>query len=83
MSGPVFKVASDVCTRCSLVNNTSPNFEPGPYDPRLFPFSAEWHPERHTFRPNVAHFMSICMKLVYEQEEVIKVPPPVPDALAG
>ena len=56
----------------SLVNNTSPGFEAGPYSPREFPFAEPWHPERHLFQPNVAHFMSLCMKLIYEQPEVIQ-----------
>ena len=60
----------------SLVNNTSPDFEAGPYEPASFPFSAEWHPERHLFRPAVAHFLALCMKLVYEQEELIQVGAP-------
>lgn len=87
---------------CSLVNNTSPDFAPGPYQPRHFPFAGAHHaleqagpshcpksaahscadaphlaepvhPERHLFQPNAAHFMGLCMKLVYEQEELIKV----------
>ena len=68
---------------CSLVNNTSPDFEAGPYDPASFPFSADWHPERHAFQPNAAHFMALCMKLVYEQEEVIEVTPSRPGAGAA
>ena len=58
---------------CSLVNNTAPNFCAGPYSPAAFPFDAPWHPERHLFRPNVAHFCALAMKLVYEQPQVIQV----------
>ena len=58
----------------SLVNNTSPTFDPPRvYSPAEFPFSGPWHPERLRFQPNVAHFMSLCMKLVYEQADIIEV----------
>ena len=86
-----------VCITSSLVNNTSPDFAPGPYQPHHFPFSGACsqleqillaygcscadvlhlaesvHPERHLFQPNAAHFMALCMKLVYENEDLIKV----------
>ena len=60
----------------SLVNNTAPGFDaPSVYSPADFPFSGPWHPERIPFQPNVAHFMSLCMKLVYEQSDAIEVCP--------
>ena len=41
--------------------------------PPAFPFTERPDWEEGAFQLSTAHFMSLCMKLVYEQEELIEV----------
>ncbi len=65
----------------SLVNNTAPDFSiPRQYSAQtvLDEGAAELsNAEGATagYRPELAHFLSLCMKLVYEKEEVMQVRP--------
>ena len=55
----------------SLVNNTSPDFSvpSGKYNPAELPFG---QPRDVGYDPCIAHFMALCMKLVYEEPEVMQ-----------
>ena len=63
----------------SLVNNTAPELSiPAQYSapgllPGLKPGGTPGAVGVDNYDPCIAHFMSLCMKLVYEKEEVIQV----------
>eukprot|EP00884_Botryococcus_braunii_P013693 jgi/Botrbrau1/22324/Bobra.0002s0004.1 len=57
----------------SLVNNTSPHFEAGPgYDPAAFPHKRDGAPVLPDLDLRDTHFLSLCMKLAYEDPDVIQ-----------
>ncbi|KAK9808596.1 hypothetical protein WJX72_000227 [[Myrmecia] bisecta] len=56
----------------SLVNNTAPNFDiPAAYNAAEFP-QAGTGTDSRGYSASTAHLLSLAMKLVYEQEDVIK-----------
>lgn len=62
----------------SLVNNTAPDFSiPRQYSvDKLFALGqGQAPPAGLEYSPAACHFMSLCMKLVYEKKDVIQVHP--------
>ena len=58
----------------SLVNNTSPRFDVPPQYTAAAVLPGLAAAERGAdYDASVCHFLSLCMKLVYEKEEVIQV----------
>jgi hypothetical protein len=59
----------------SLVNNTAPDFTiPRQYTVEgLFSDTGMMEPAGPVHEASIRHFMSLCMKLVYEKEQVIQV----------
>lgn len=63
----------------SLVNNTMPHFEAGPgYCASSFPSRREAGGGLLLMDLRDSHFLSLCMKLVYEDPVIIQVLAPVP-----
>lgn len=68
----------------SLVNNIAPDLSiPAQYSapgllPGLAPGDTAGASGVDNYDPCIAHFMALCMKLVYEKEEVIQVWVPCP-----
>ena len=57
----------------SLVNNTGPDFDlPNAYKVTNLAFGA---PRGSGYNPDIAQFLALCMKVVYEEPAVIQVRP--------
>ena len=69
--GSYHEMADGTRVPLSLVNSTAPDFRiPASYDVS----DLDFNPSREDgYDPQIAHFLSLCMKLVYEEDIVIEV----------